>query len=130
MVNINKDKDKENIMIRLFGVDIPDKKSIYISLTYIYGIGLYTSKRILKQANINNSKITYYLTDEEVVRLRKEINKNFKIEGDLKQDIYINIKRLIDINCYRGIRHKQKLPVRGQRTHSNARSSRKNNFYK
>lgn len=117
-------------MIRLFGVNIPDKKYIYVSLTYIFGIGMQTAKKILKKTNININKVTCHLTDEEISRLRMEINKNIKIEGDLKQEIFTNIKRLIDINCYRGIRHRKKLPVHGQRTHSNAKSSRKNNFYK
>lgn len=117
-------------MIRLFGVNIPDKKYIYVSLTYIFGIGMQTAKKILKKTNININKVTCHLTDEEISRLRMEINKNIKIEGDLKQEIFTNIKRLIDINCYRGIRHRKKLPVHGQRTHSNSKSSRKNNFYK
>jgi len=114
----------------MFGVDIPDKKKIYISLTYIFGVGPYVSRRILALSKVDMYKPAYLLTDEEVARIRIELEKKYKIEGNLKQEIYRNVKRLIDIRCYRGLRHKRKLPVRGQRTHSNARSSRKRHIDK
>lgn len=117
-------------MIRLFGVDIPDGKKIYISMTYIFGIGVNTSKKILIKSNINENKLSSSLTDEEIARIRIILEKNTKIEGDLRQNISMNIKRLIDLRCYRGIRHKKGLTVRGQRTHSNAKTCRKRKLYK
>jgi small subunit ribosomal protein S13 len=112
-------------MIRLFGIDIPNKKKIHISLTYIFGIGLATAKNILKMSNIDLNKTSSTLTDEEIARIRLNIEKTVKIEGDLRKYISMNVKRLIDIHCYKGIRHKKRLPLRGQRTHSNAKSCKR-----
>lgn len=112
-------------MIRIFGVDIPNRKKIYVSLTYIFGIGTTTAKNILSVSNINIHKISNSLTDEEIARIRLNIEKTVKIEGTLRKHISINIKRLIDIHCYRGVRHKRRLPLRGQRTHSNAKSCKR-----
>jgi small subunit ribosomal protein S13 len=107
---------------RLVGVDIPKEKRIEISLMYIYGIGRAMSAKILKVANINPDKRAKDLTEEEVARLSGIIQKDYKVEGDLRRDISANIKRLIDIGTYRGFRHRRGLPVRGQRTRTNART--------
>lgn len=109
-------------MPRLVGVDIPKEKRIEISLMYIYGIGRAMSAKILKVANINPDKRAKDLTEEEVARLSGIIQKDYKVEGDLRRDISANIKRLIDIGTYRGFRHRRGLPVRGQRTRTNART--------
>ncbi len=111
-------------MPRIAGVDIPRNKRIEIALTYIYGIGRYTSNVILNKANIDPNKRAEALTDEEVKRIRDIINEEYKVEGPLRAEIQMNIKRLIDIGCYRGIRHKKGLPVRGQNTRNNARTRR------
>ncbi|MDP2913325.1 MAG: 30S ribosomal protein S13 [Candidatus Omnitrophota bacterium] len=109
-------------MPRIVGVDIPKEKRIEISLGYIYGIGRALSNKILKIANINPDKRAKELTEEEVARLSSIIQKDFKVEGDLRREISANIKRLIDIGSYRGLRHRRGLPVRGQRTRTNART--------
>lgn len=109
-------------MPRLVGVDIPKEKRIEISLMYIYGIGRSLSNKILKIANINPDKRAKDLTEEEVARLSSVIQKDYRVEGDLRRDISANIKRLIDIGSYRGLRHRRGLPVRGQRTRTNART--------
>ena len=109
-------------MPRLVGVDIPKEKRIDIALTYIYGIGLTLSKKILKIVNIAPEVRARDLTDEELSRITAVIQKDYKVEGDLRRDVRSNIKRLMDIACYRGSRHKKGLPVRGQRTHTNART--------
>ena len=109
-------------MPRIVGVDIPKEKRIEISLTYVYGIGRTLSNRILKVANINPDKRAKDLTEEEIARLSSIIQKDFKVEGDLRREISANIKRLIDIGTYRGLRHRKGLPVRGQRTKTNART--------
>lgn len=109
-------------MARIGGIDIPKNKHIVISLTYIYGIGRPTAKKILEKLNIEPTKKTSDLTEEEIIKIREYIDANLKIEGDLRREVSQNIKRLIDINSYRGIRHKRNLPVRGQRTHTNART--------
>lgn len=109
-------------MARISGVDLPREKRIEIGLTYIYGIGRTTSKKILESTGVNPSTRVRALTEEEVGKLREYIDKNVKVEGDLRRDIHQNIKRLIEINCYRGIRHRRSLPVRGQRTKTNART--------
>lgn len=109
-------------MARISGVDLPREKRIEIGLTYIYGIGRTTSKKILEATGVNPSTRVRALTEEEVGKLREYIDKNVKVEGDLRRDIHQNIKRLIEINCYRGIRHRRSLPVRGQRTKTNART--------
>jgi len=107
---------------RLVGVDIPKEKRIEIALTYIYGIGRSLSNKVLKVANINPDKRAKDLTEEEVARLSTIMQKDYKVEGDLRREISANIKRYIDIGCYRGLRHRRGLPVRGQRTRTNART--------
>lgn len=109
-------------MARISGVDLPREKRIEIGLTYIFGIGRTTSKKILESTGVNPSTRVRSLTEDEVGKLRDYIDKNVKVEGDLRRDITGNIKRLIEINCYRGIRHRRSLPVRGQRTKTNART--------
>jgi small subunit ribosomal protein S13 len=112
-------------MIRLIGVDLPRNKKILYSLTYIHGIGLTSAKKIIKLANIDPEKRTNDLTTEETVALRKKLEENdFKLEGDLRRFNGLNIKRLNEINCHRGKRHRNNLPVRGQRTRTNARLRR------
>ena len=112
-------------MIRIAGVDIPSNKKVKIALTYIFGIGLNKANKIILQTNIDSNKKAGKLTDGEISKIREVILNSFKIEGDLKKIVSMNIKRLVDINCYRGIRHRKNLTVRGQRTHSNAKSCRK-----
>ncbi len=109
-------------MARIAGIDIPKEKHIVISLTYLYGIGKPTAQKLLKSLNIEEARKTKDLTEEEVIKIRTFIDNNYKVEGDLRREVTLNIKRLIEINSYRGIRHKRGLPVRGQRTHTNART--------
>ena len=109
-------------MARIAGVDLPREKRVEIGLTYIYGIGKNTSQRIIKKTGINPDTRIRNLTEDEVNKLREEIEKNCKIEGDLRREIALNIKRLIEIGCYRGVRHRRGLPVRGQKTKTNART--------
>ena len=109
-------------MARISGVDLPREKRVEVGLTYIYGIGLTSSKRILAEANVNPDTRVKDLTDEEVSRIRDVIDETQTVEGDLRREIAMNIKRLVEINCYRGIRHRKGLPVRGQRTKTNART--------
>ena len=109
-------------MARLVGVDLPRDKRIEVGLTYIYGIGLTTSKKILAETGINPDTRTNDLTEENLVKLRDYIQNNIKVEGDLHREVSQNIKRLMEIGCYRGLRHRKGLPVRGQRTHTNART--------
>ena len=109
-------------MARIAGVDLPRDKRIEIALTYIFGIGLTTAKKLLAAANVNPDTRTRDLTEDEVVRLRDAIDKNAVVEGDLRRDIQMNIKRRVDIGCYRGRRHRLGLPVRGQNTKNNART--------
>lgn len=109
-------------MARLAGVDLPKEKRVEVGLTYIYGIGLPSSHKILNATGINPDTRVKDLTEQEVNSLRDFINKNLKVEGDLRRDIALNIKRLVEIGCYRGIRHRRGLPVRGQRTKTNART--------
>ncbi|CVH78504.1 MULTISPECIES: 30S ribosomal protein S13 [Eggerthellaceae] len=109
-------------MARLVGVDLPRDKRIEVGLTYIYGIGLTTSKKILAETGINPDTRTNDLTEEELVKLRDYIQANLKVEGDLHREVSQNVKRLMEIGCYRGLRHRRGLPVRGQRTHTNART--------
>lgn len=111
-------------MARIAGVDIPRDKRVEISLTYIYGIGLKTSQDLLEQTNINPDTRVRDLTDEEVGRLREIIEREMTVEGDLRREVGMNIKRLMDIGCYRGLRHRRGMPVRGQRTKTNARTRR------
>ena len=109
-------------MARIAGVDLPRDKRIEIALTYIFGIGLTISKEILKATGINPDTRTRDLTEEEVAKLRESIDKNYRVEGDLRREEALNIKRLIEIGSYRGKRHRMGLPVRGQRTKTNART--------
>jgi small subunit ribosomal protein S13 len=109
-------------MARIAGVDLPREKRIEVSLQYIYGIGKTTSKLILERANVNPVTRTKDLTDDEVRRIRETIDQNVKVEGDLRRETSLNIKRLMDLGCYRGLRHRKGLPARGQRTHTNART--------
>ena len=109
-------------MARIAGVDLPRDKRIEIALTYIYGIGLTLSRKILAETGINPDTRTRDLTEEEVSKLREVIDKNYKVEGDLRREEALNIKRLIEIGSYRGKRHRMGLPVRGQRTKTNART--------
>ena len=109
-------------MARIAGVDLPAEKRIEISLQYIYGIGKTTAKVICDRAAVDPTKRTKDLTDDEVRRIRETIEANLQVEGDLRRDVSMNIKRLMDLGCYRGLRHRMGLPVRGQRTHTNART--------
>ncbi|MBU6154882.1 MAG: 30S ribosomal protein S13 [Bdellovibrionales bacterium] len=109
-------------MARIAGIDLPKNKRAEIGLTYILGIGRSTSKKMLESAKIDLNKKIEELTEAEVAKIRDFIDKNLKVEGDLRRDTSMNIKRLVDLGCYRGVRHKKGLPVRGQRTHSNART--------
>ncbi|WP_376793112.1 30S ribosomal protein S13 [Thermoflexus sp.] len=109
-------------MARIAGVELPRDKRVEIALTYIFGIGRSLAKRILEQTGVNPDKRVKDLTESEVNILRETIERNYKVEGDLRREIAMNIKRLIDIGCYRGLRHKMNLPVRGQRTRTNART--------
>jgi len=109
---------------RIAGVDIPREKRVEIALTYVYGIGLPTSQKIVAQANVNPDTRVRDLTDEQVGRLREIIDRRYKVEGDLRREVALNIKRLQEIGSYRGLRHRRNLPVRGQRTKTNARQRR------
>ncbi len=109
-------------MARLVGVDLPRNKRIEIALTYIYGIGLTTSQKILAETGINPDTRSDDLSEEELVKLRDYIHEHLTVEGDLRRDVQQNVKRLMEIGCYRGLRHRRGLPVRGQRTHTNART--------
>lgn len=108
--------------MRIEGVNIPDKKRAQISLTYIYGIGKARATAILNQAGVNVDTLIENLTEEEAGKIRKIIQDEGRVEGDLRKEVQLNIKRLMDINCYRGLRHRRGLPSRGQRTHTNART--------
>jgi small subunit ribosomal protein S13 len=111
-------------MARIAGVDLPRDKRIEVGLTYIYGIGPSTSQKILKQTNISPDTRVRALTEEEVARLRETVDHEHRVEGDLRREINLNIKRLVEIGCYRGKRHRAGLPVRGQRTRTNPRTRR------
>jgi small subunit ribosomal protein S13 len=111
-------------MARIAGVDLPRDKRVEVSLTYIYGIGRTTSRQILEQAAVNPDTRVRDLAEAEVARLREVIDRNYHVEGDLRREVAMNIKRLQEIGCYRGIRHRKNLPVRGQRTRTNARQKR------
>jgi small subunit ribosomal protein S13 len=111
-------------MARISGVDIPREKRIDVALRYIYGIGITSAQRIVSSAQVNPATKTRDLTDEEVNRIRELIDKGYTVEGDLRREVRQNIQRLIEINCYRGVRHRRGLPVRGQRTRTNARTKR------
>lgn len=109
-------------MARIAGVNIPTGKKVGIALTYIYGIGKTTSQAICKKAGVSEDKRVHQLSDDEVMKLREAITSGHKVEGDLRKDVAMSIKTLIDMKCYRGMRHVRRLPVRGQRTHTNART--------
>jgi small subunit ribosomal protein S13 len=109
-------------MARIAGVDLPREKRVEVALTYIFGIGRSSSRRILSEANVSTDVRVKNLTEDEVNRIRQAIEGQFKVEGDLRRDVGMNIKRLMDIGSYRGLRHRRGLPVRGQRTHTNART--------
>lgn len=111
-------------MARIAGVDIPREKRVVISLTYIYGIGRHTSEDILKATEIDPSTRVRDLDEAQVTRLREHIDRNLIVEGDLRREVNMNIKRLMEIGCYRGLRHRRNLPARGQRTRTNARTRR------
>ena len=111
-------------MARIAGVDLPKEKRVEIGLTYIYGIGVASSNKILAKAVVNPETRVKDLTDEEVNSIRKVIDESYKVEGDLRREVALNIKRLTEIGCYRGIRHRRSLPVRGQRTKTNARKTK------
>lgn len=109
-------------MARIAGVNIPTNKRVEVALTYIHGIGSVLAKQITKKVGIDANKRVQQLTDAEVIQIREEIDSGYMVEGDLRRDTSMNIKRLMDLGCYRGIRHRRRLPVRGQRTHTNART--------
>ncbi len=109
-------------MARIAGVDLPRDKRVEIALTYIFGIGKPTSQKVLAETGVNPDTRVRNLTEEEITRLREVIEKEHKVEGDLRREIALNIKRLIEIGCYRGLRHRRGMPVRGQRTKTNART--------
>lgn len=111
-------------MARIAGVDLPRDKRVEIALTYIYGIGLKSSQDILDRSEVNPDTRVKDLAEDEVARLREVIDRNYQVEGDLRREVQMNIQRLQDIQCYRGLRHRRNLPVRGQRTRTNARTKR------
>src|SRR5690606_36170471 len=109
-------------MARIAGVDLPRNKRMEIALTYIFGVGRTSSKKILAEAGVDPNQRTDNLTDDEIARIRTVIDQGFKVEGDLRRELAQNVKRLMDLGCYRGLRHRRNLPARGQRTHTNART--------
>ena len=109
-------------MARIAGVDIPNQKRVEIALTYIYGIGRKSSNDLLARTGIDPDKRAKDLTEDEIAKIRDELEAHYSVEGDLRRDVAMNIKRMVEINCYRGIRHRKGLPVRGQRTKTNART--------
>lgn len=109
-------------MARIAGVNIPTQKKVQVALTYIYGVGNNVAKIIMEQVKIDSAKRVSDLTDQEILKIREVIDQNFKVEGDLRREVSMNIKRLMDLGCYKGLRHRKGLPVRGQRTHTNART--------
>lgn len=111
-------------MARIAGVDIPRGKKIEIAITYIYGIGRTNGAVVLAKANVDPGKRVRELTEDEVVRIREIVEREYRVEGDLRREVQMNIKRLMDIGCYRGLRHRKGMPVRGQRTKTNARTRR------
>ncbi|MEN0066318.1 MAG: 30S ribosomal protein S13 [Myxococcota bacterium] len=109
-------------MARIEGVDLPRNKPIWIALTYIFGIGRHSAQQIMEKADVNPMTRVFELSDHETARIREIIQKEYQVEGELRKEIDMNIKRLVDLRTYRGIRHRRNLPVRGQRTHTNART--------
>ena len=123
ILNINKGKDNErNNMARIAGVDLPKNKTIEYALPYIYGIGLTTSRKILDSTGINPETRVQKISEEDILKIRNEIADNYSVEGEQRGIITRSVKRLMDIGSYRGVRHRKRLPVRGQRTHTNART--------
>jgi small subunit ribosomal protein S13 len=110
------------MVARIAGVNLPDKKRVEFALRYIYGIGASRSSNICRTLGIPESRRVYELTDDEVLKIREVIDRNYQIEGDLRRVVTMNVKRLMDLGCYRGLRHRKGLPVHGQRTHTNART--------
>ena len=108
-------------MARIAGVNIPTQKRVQIALTYIHGIGAAKAKEICGKCSISEQQRVHELTEDEVIRIREVIDSDYRVEGDLRREVAMNIKRLMDLGCYRGLRHRKGLPVRGQRTHTNAR---------
>jgi small subunit ribosomal protein S13 len=109
-------------MARIAGVDLPRRKRVDVALTYIYGVGRHTSNEVLEKAGVGGSIKTDELTDDQVQAIRRVIEGEYQVEGDLRREVQLNIKRLMDLGCYRGLRHRRNLPARGQRTHTNART--------
>jgi small subunit ribosomal protein S13 len=109
---------------RIAGVNLPEKKRVEIALRYIYGIGPTLAKKICIEANISETRRVFELSEEELLRIREVLDRGIQVEGDLRRIVAMNIKRLMDLGCYRGLRHRKRLPVRGQRTHTNARTRR------
>ena len=109
-------------MARIAGIDLPKNKRMEVALTYIYGIGKTTAQKILEEAGLDLNMKTDQLTEVDVAKIREAIDRSYKVEGDLRREIGMNIKRLMDLGCYRGLRHRRGLPARGQRTHTNART--------
>ena len=109
-------------MARISGVDLPREKQIQIGLTYLYGIGHTSARKICEAAQVDPTKRTKDLTEDDIHRIRETLEQGYKVEGDLRREVSLNIKRLMDLGCYRGLRHRKGLPVRGQRTHTNART--------
>jgi small subunit ribosomal protein S13 len=113
---------EDKTLARIEGVDLPRNKTVWVALTYIYGIGVTTSKAIVQETGIDPMTRVYKLTDHEVAQIREIIQRDLRVEGDLRKEVSMNIKRLADLGAYRGLRHRRGLPVRGQRTHTNART--------
>ncbi|MCA0370584.1 MAG: 30S ribosomal protein S13 [Proteobacteria bacterium] len=111
-------------MARIGGVNLPARKRVVVGLTYIFGIGRHTSEQILSALEISQDRRVNDLSDDEILKIREHIDQNYTTEGDLRREVSMNIKRLTDLGCYRGLRHRKRLPVRGQRTHTNARTRR------
>jgi small subunit ribosomal protein S13 len=109
-------------LARIAGVNIPTQKKVFVALTYIYGIGENRAQQIMESTGIDMAKRVHELTDQEILKIREVIDKNYNVEGDLRREVSMNIKRIMDLGCYRGLRHRKGLPVRGQRTHTNART--------
>ena len=109
-------------MARIAGVDLPRNKRMEVALTYIYGVGRSSSRKILAEAKIDSNKRTDAVSDDEIARIRAILDQSYKVEGDLRREVALNVKRLMDLGAYRGLRHRRNLPVRGQRTHTNART--------
>ncbi|MFO0389348.1 MAG: 30S ribosomal protein S13 [Alphaproteobacteria bacterium] len=109
-------------MARIAGVNIPSQKRLDIALTYIHGIGRVKSTQICEKAGLSPEKRVHQMSESEIIRVREIIDRDYMVEGDLRREVAMNIKRLVDLGCYRGLRHRKKLPVRGQRTHTNART--------